>query len=286
MLDLVLLQSFVAVAETLSFTAAASALRTSQSTVSKHVRSLEVRARCTLLARDSREVELTDAGDAMLLFARQILTAHDTAMGYFTGRGSGSRIRIGVEPSQSISVLPAVLRDFRRGFPDVEVDLRAVEKRGDLVSQVRSGEVDFALVAHESAPHARILLRQRQVWVGAPGLELPAEDPVPIVLLQGIHPSTMWLFRALEEAGSAWRISCTAHDWHGVYAALRAGLGLVIMPERMIPDDLAEIRAAQLPELSESTFALIDNPRAPRDLVRELRASFRRVVDPVDHPLE
>ncbi|MCU1581400.1 MAG: LysR family transcriptional regulator, partial [Microbacteriaceae bacterium] len=75
MFDPTLLKTFVAVAETLSFTGAAQQLGLSQPTVSQHIRKLETSAGRNLVDRDTREVRLTDNGDAMLGFARTILAA-------------------------------------------------------------------------------------------------------------------------------------------------------------------------------------------------------------------
>src|SRR5450830_27189 len=76
------LRSFLAVAETLSFTRAAERLGLAQPTISQHVRKLETAAGRTLIARDTRDVRLTDNGDAMAGFARSILAAHDSAARY------------------------------------------------------------------------------------------------------------------------------------------------------------------------------------------------------------
>src|SRR5690606_2613133 len=93
--DPALLRTFVAVAETLSFTRAAELLGLSQPTVSQQIRKLEIAAGRTLVTRDTRAVALTDNGDAMLGFARSILAAHDQAAAYFTGTAMRGRIRFG-----------------------------------------------------------------------------------------------------------------------------------------------------------------------------------------------
>ncbi len=95
MFDPVLLKTFSTVAETLNFTRSAQLLGLSQPTVSQHIRKLEAAAGRALVARDTREVRLTDNGDAMLGFARSILAAHDRASSYFTGSAMRGRIRFG-----------------------------------------------------------------------------------------------------------------------------------------------------------------------------------------------
>ena len=72
MYDPTLLATFLVVAETRSFTRAAQRLGISQPTVSQQVGRLEKAAGRTLVARDTRDVRLTDNGDAMAGFARTI----------------------------------------------------------------------------------------------------------------------------------------------------------------------------------------------------------------------
>jgi DNA-binding transcriptional LysR family regulator len=90
--DPTLLRTFLAVADTRSFTNAAKRLGISQPTVSQQVRKLEQAAGRQLIARDTRDVRLTDNGDAMAGFARSILAAHAEASSYFSGSAMKGRL--------------------------------------------------------------------------------------------------------------------------------------------------------------------------------------------------
>jgi len=81
------LRTFLAVAQSLSFTQAAARLGLRQPTVSQQVRRLEEAVGRELFVRDTRSVALTADGDAMAGFARSILAAHEQAVAYFTGSG-------------------------------------------------------------------------------------------------------------------------------------------------------------------------------------------------------
>jgi len=83
MLEPVLLQTFLAVAETRSFTQAAERLGLRQSTVSQHIRKLELEAGRRLFVRDTHSVTMTADGEAMTEFARNILAANERAERYF-----------------------------------------------------------------------------------------------------------------------------------------------------------------------------------------------------------
>ena len=108
------LRTFLAVAESLSFTRAAARLEIGQPTVSQHVRKLESSVGRRLFVRDTRTVRLTADGDALAEFARTILSAHQRAETYFSGSGLSGRLRFGVADDLALTPLPRILRDFRR----------------------------------------------------------------------------------------------------------------------------------------------------------------------------
>ena len=102
------LRSFLAVAQTLSFTRAAAALGVRQPTVSVHVRKLEEAVGRSLFVRDTRMVALTADGEAMAGFARSILASYDEAAGYFSGSGltGPERLRAGTRPTDEVTPRP------------------------------------------------------------------------------------------------------------------------------------------------------------------------------------
>src|SRR6516225_5783621 len=109
-LDPHLLRSFLAVAQSLSFTQAAQRLGVRQPTVSQHVRKLEEAVGRPLFIRDTRSVALTADGEAMAGFARTILATHEQAAGYFSGSGLRGRLRFGVSDDLALTPLPRILR--------------------------------------------------------------------------------------------------------------------------------------------------------------------------------
>lgn len=114
------LRTFLAVAQTLSFTQAARRLGIRQSTVSQHVRRLEGAAGRQLFTRDTHRVDLTEDGEAMLGFARSILSAHERAAAFFAGTRLRGRLRFGASEDFVLTRLPEILESFRRDHPEVE----------------------------------------------------------------------------------------------------------------------------------------------------------------------
>ncbi|MGN6501927.1 MAG: LysR substrate-binding domain-containing protein [Pseudolysinimonas sp.] len=271
MFDPALLRTFVAVAETLSFTRAAELLQLSQPTVSQQVRKLETAANRILVSRDTRAVALTDNGEAMLGFARSILAAHDEAAAYFTGSAMRGRLRFGSADDLAQTQLPQILRDFRQLYPQINLEL-TVGQSAMLARRLRAGQLDLVFIKQEpDLPDGRVVRRERLVWVAHKSLQFDPQAPVPLIAYAAPSVTRDAAIRSLEDAGRTWRITCNVKETNGALAALRAGIGVAVLPQNLLPSDLVPVTSTfGLPMLGEIDFALLDNPRAAREPVEAL----------------
>ncbi|MDV8077156.1 LysR family transcriptional regulator [Rhodococcus sp. IEGM 1370] len=141
------LEYFVAVAEEANFTRAAARVHISQSGVSAQIRALERELGAELIDRSGGTATLTTAGQAALTHARATLAAADSvrqSVDDVAGLLRGS-VRIGMVTACTVPQLFDALARFRSTYPGVELALQ--EGNSDrLVSDVRSGELDLALV--------------------------------------------------------------------------------------------------------------------------------------------
>ncbi|MFD4792379.1 LysR substrate-binding domain-containing protein [Streptomyces anulatus] len=256
------LRTFLAVAQTLSFTQAARRLGIRQSTVSQHVRRLEGAAGRQLFARDTHRVDLTEDGEAMLGFARSILSAHERAATFFAGTRLRGRLRFGASEDFVLTRLPEILESFRRDHPEVELQL-TVELSGTLHRQLAAGRLDLVLAKRRTGDtHGELMWRDALDWIGAPHLRVDPERPVPLVVFPPPAITRARALEVLEEHGRAWRIACTSTSLSGLVAAARAGLGVMAHSRGMIPPGLAPVPArAGLPELGGVDFVLLHGTR-------------------------
>ncbi|MGW4918002.1 LysR substrate-binding domain-containing protein [Streptomyces albidoflavus] len=265
--DPALLRTFLAVAQTLSFTQAARRLGVRQSTVSQHVRRLEEQVGRALFLRDTHNVELTGDGAAMLGFARRILEVQEQAAAYFGGPRLRGRLRFGASEDFVLTRLPEILEAFRRDHPEVELEL-TVELSGTLHERLAAGKLDLVLAKRRPAdPPAPLVRRDRLVWIGADRLRLDPEDPVPLIVYPVPGISRARALDALERHGRPWRIACTSGSLNGLLAAARAGLGVMAHARGLIPPGLVRVpERAGLPELGEVEFVLAHaEPRPTTD---------------------
>jgi DNA-binding transcriptional LysR family regulator len=283
-LDPDLLRSFLAVAQSLSFTQAAQRLGLRQPTVSQHVRKLEEAVGRPLFIRDTRSVTLTADGEALAGFARTILAAHEQAAGYFSGSGLRGRLRFGVSDDLALTPLPRILRDFRQLYPRIDLEL-TVAQSGALHRSLESGHLDVAFVKHDVGDgRGRLVRRDRLVWAAVQGARLSVDRPMPLVVYQAPSLSRSRAVEALDRAGRPYRITCTVRGVNGILAAARAGLGVAIFARSLVPDDLVELPAsADLPELGEIDLVLLTNPRAATEPAEALTTAILS-SNPVKRP--
>jgi DNA-binding transcriptional LysR family regulator len=257
MLEPVLLQTFLTVAETWSFTQAAERLGLRQSTVSQHIRKLEQEAGRRLFVRDTHSVTVTADGEAMIEFARNILAANQRAERYFAGSQLRGRLRFGASEDFVASRLPEVLRQFVRTHPLVDLEL-TVGLSGDLNQKLGRGELD--LVCGKRRPgedHGRLIWRDRLVWVSGESAAFDPSAPTPLILYPPPSISRDIVLAALERDGRGWRIVCTIGSLSGLRAAALAGLGVTVVAASLIPPGLVEIGSGLgLPDLGVVEFVL------------------------------
>lgn len=275
MFDPVQLRTFLTVSETLNFTAAATRLNISQPTVSQHVARLERAANRRLVQRDTHEVTLTDNGQAMAGFARTILAAHDQAAAYFTGSAMSGRLRFGAADDLALTQLPRILREFRQLHPQVTVELTIAQSHV-LHRRLLAGHLDLVFIKQNAGEGAGALVRRdRLIWVGLPQAALSNADVVPLITYPNPSMSRDMATRALERAGRTWRVTCTTREINGMLAAVRAGLGITVLAQSLVPTDLVVMPASSgLPELGDVDMVLVANPTAPRDPVEALTAAI------------
>ena len=169
--ELTVLSAFLAVAEERSFTRAAKRLTVSTSALSHAIRGLEERIGVRLLARTTRSVAPTDAGEQLIARLRPALGDIQGALDQVSGLRDkpAGRVRLVVSPLAATMVLAPKLGQFARDYPEIVLDVTTTnEGRFDLVA----GRFDAGIHLGEFIERDMIALRvspdQRAAIVGAP----------------------------------------------------------------------------------------------------------------------
>jgi DNA-binding transcriptional LysR family regulator len=277
-MDLRALRAFVAVAEAESFTRAGQRLEVSQSAISQQIRSLEDSVGAQLFVRQARRAGLTQAGNVLLPYARQILSKVDEALAVvsdFEAMGRG-RIMIGAGATACHHVLPQILRVFSQRFAKIEVHVIS-GFTSETLRRTLDGTIDLGLVVlpvEENGVVATDLGRDEIVAIAPPNhrwAELERIRPKDFVgesLV--VYNRNSHTFRIVEryllEAGVFPTFGMEISDHEAVKKMVEAGLGVSVVANWTLNRELKD-------------GSLIARPLAPSGLFRSWGV-IRRANEP------
>jgi DNA-binding transcriptional LysR family regulator len=273
------LEYFVAVAERSNFTRAAEATHVAQSGLSQQIRDLERELGAVLFERTSRAVRLTPAGQVLLPLARRVLADVREAR-YEVGAVAGlerGRLALGATPGLSATRVPALLAEFHRRRPGIEITVGEDGPQGPLASLL-SGDVDlaFATLPADGAPPGVATLPvedEELALVVACGHPLAGRASVPIAALASeafldlaACPEIEQLVAAAcREAGFARHVALRVRHLDILFRLITLNLGVAILPEP----------AANAESESESREGLAVVRLEPPTLARRLVLAWR-----------
>jgi DNA-binding transcriptional LysR family regulator len=255
-LDIDLLRTFVTVVETRSFTRAAALLSRTQPAISLQIRRLETQLGSPLIDRTGRAVALTTEGAALLPQARRLLRLNDEIVATLGEGDLEGEVRFGAPEDIATLHLPGILGAFARNHPRIRLSVTC-DFTANLLDQMSRGMLDLALIKREPVgPElgARVW-KEPLVWV-AQDASLATETPLPLIVAPAPDIYRKRALAALQSANIAFRPAFTSPSLAGQLAALRAGLGVSVLPAAMIPRDLVAV-GEPLPPLPDSEIALV-----------------------------
>jgi DNA-binding transcriptional LysR family regulator len=293
MLNLNDLHAFLAVAESQSFSRAASRLHLTQPAVSKRVQALESALGARLFDRVGKQVYLTDAGRTLRPRAESLLRQAQDTQRLLQELGDQVSGSLGLVTSHHVGLhrLAPVLRAFTRRYPDVQLDIRFEDSEAahDLI---RRAESEIAVVTLNPAGAGELSVTQ--LWhdplcftvaedhplakAGHPlgYAELAASRPV----LPGLGTFTGRIVTdAFAAAGIELRPNLATNYLETIAMLVGIGLGWSVLPRSMIRAPLVEL-ATEVPPLSR-TLGFVTHPR--RTLSNAARA-FRDVLQTYADP--
>jgi len=292
--DVAALRSLVAGVDLGSFAKAADRVARSSSAVSAQIRKLEEQAGTPLFVKAGRGLALTDAGDAMLRYARRMIELNDEAAAAVRGVKLDGWVRVGLQEDFGEAILPDVLGRFARAHPKVKIEAR-VARNADLLDRLDANQLDLALVWGDPVSAALVsragidseaIAHVPMQWIGAVagggvgmmdgggdaggeggvrgegegGRDMRATDePLPLVVFD--RPCRFFgaATDALDRAGVPWRVAFTTPSLAGLWAAAAAGLGLTVRSHYGLPASVRVLDAAScgLPALPSLPLILL-----------------------------
>ncbi len=253
-MDTLLLEAFVKVAETGSFSLAAENLHLTQSAVSKRIALLEQQLNCKLFDRIARTVSMTEGGKELLPRARNILAELSLTrqvIADISGSVSG-RLRLAISHHIGLRRLPPVLKRYMALFPKVSVDATFMDSER-ACQEILHGARELAVITLSRDVNPRVVTAT--IWpdpmsfVAAPEHPLALAGKTTLADLQN-YPAVLpelntWTGAIVRELfrsrGLNLTTSMATNYLETVKAMVATGLGWSVLPNHMIDDELKTI---------------------------------------------
>jgi len=296
------LHQFVAVAELRSFRRAAERLHMAQPPLSQAIRRLERELGAALFTRTSRSVDLTEAGKAFLVEARNVLSNAETAVlaAQQAAQGRVGRVRIGFTAPWAYDVFLRAVAAFRRQYEGVTLTLREGTSSEQVPLLLEGGlDVGFLRLPHgHPVEGLRLLpLREDALCVvlppthrlaGSRKLSLSRLQRESFVLppLSGEHGREEFCLRSqigrlCAESGFAPRVAQEASRMETIVRLAGAGLGIALVPawtRRQWPSPAVYVRLDSRSTLARLTLAAAWSPQSQSPALEHFVEAIRRVA--------
>ena len=262
-MDTQLLEAFIAVADSGSFSIAAERIHVTQPAVSKRIALLEEQLNSRLFDRIARSVTLTEAGAALLPRANHILREiSDTtqAINDLSGDISG-RLRLAISHHIGLHRLPPMLKQFAQNYSDVTIDVDFMDSE-KAYEGILQGRFEVAVIT--LAPEAHPKIEAKSIWpdplvfMVSDDHPLLSKNATPInptldnlrnypAILPGLGTYTGRMTRALfEQHNVPLPPTMTTNYLETIKMMVSIGLGWSLLPESMLGNG---IRTVEIPNI-------------------------------------
>lgn len=244
-LDIDQLKTFLAIADSGSFTRAAEDVNKTQSAVSMQMKRLEEILGLSLFVRDGRGVRLSRDGDRLLEKARKFTNMNDEIVASFMQPQLAGNVRLGTPDDYADLFLPEVMARFARSHPRVTVDVECRPSAG-LRELVANGELDLAIITFfDRAPKENFVRRERLVWVTSQRHAAHNNDILPLATADCTCAWRELATTALEKAGRPYRIAYTSPNRLAIDAAVIQGLAVAAIADICVRPGMRILSAAE-----------------------------------------
>jgi DNA-binding transcriptional LysR family regulator len=273
-----LLRAFVTVVEFNSFTKAGDLLGRTQPAISLQINRLEGMLDETLLVRDGKNIKLSDAGETIYEYAKQILSLNDLAVSECTKNTVMGKVRLGIPSEFATILLPKIVGRFAKAYPNVTLEVNC-ELSKTLLSRSGKAAHDLILALQNNALEEsdNLVKTDNLVWVSGPDYNTQKSSPIPLIVAPEGCIYRQRATRVLNKIKEPWQIVYNIPDLTGIQYAIQEGLGVTVLAKSTVPENLKIIPNSQrYPDLGTVGINLLNVRKNTKNQAIDLLAEFLR----------
>jgi DNA-binding transcriptional LysR family regulator len=252
-MDLWQLNIFCKVIELKSFSRAAKAVHLSQPTISSHIKDLEDHLECRLIDRLSKEAVPTKAGELLYGYAKRMLALRDeteTALAEFKGKIRG-RLVIGGSTIPGTYLMPQLIGDFKKRYPDVIVSLRIGDTE-NIIEGILTGNLELGIVGAEAdtkkivqkkliEDELRLIVPENHRWAGEKRVALKRLINEPFIVRERGSGTLKSIYQSLSDQGHSLedlKVVAELGSTQAICQGIKTGAGVSILSTLAVAEDL------------------------------------------------
>lgn len=247
MTDLKRFEYVLALAECLNFSQAAAKLNISQSTLSQQIQKTEKEIGVALFDRTTSTLTLTQYGRLYIKGARKIIDTYSETLDSITDADMGvsGSVTMGIAPSRAPFLLPGVVKEFRKLYPEVNLNF-AENKTRDIIKDLSEGKIDFAYTVLSSQEQLKdfeivpvtdeevMLVCKKGEDIGGicddGSVDFKKLTDEKFIALQDSQMLTDYFYNLKNKSGSQVDISLCVSELSTAIAMVKEGLGIMLLP--------------------------------------------------------
>ena len=261
-MDLWQLNIFCKVIELKSFSRAGKAVHLSQPTISSHIKDLEDHLDCRLIDRLATESVPTKAGKLLYEYAKRMLALHDeteTAMAEFKGKIRG-RLVIGGSTIPGTYLMPQLIADFKKQYPDVIVSLK-IGDTDNIIDGILNENLELGIVGARAETkkivqkklikdEMRLIVPANHRWAGKKRVSLDRLINEPFIVRERGSGTLKSIAASLSSVGHSiddLKVVAEMGSTESVRQAIKHGAGISILSTLAVAE---EVKAGALSALA------------------------------------
>ncbi|MEG3765602.1 LysR family transcriptional regulator [Alteromonas sp. 14N.309.X.WAT.G.H12] len=273
------LRTFVSVIEQGGYAKAGDWLGRSQPAISLQIKKLEEQLGKKLFTKVGQRHMPSSDGNWLYPKAKELLALNDAIFHALDPVPLSGRLRLGIPNEFASTLLPGIVGEFSKRYPDVSLEVTSSLSR-DLLHASRRSQFDviLALVNPDEVAAGELVLEDDMVWVGDKTRPLKHE-PISLVLAPDGCMYRSRVIDQLKQQTRAWKISYTNADLSGLVAAIQQGLGITALARSSMPENLTVLKDSKLPSLGKVNICLFNqdtqHPVVSRTLAEFIKSKLQ-----------
>ncbi len=274
-----LLRAFVTIIDLRGYTRAGEQLGRTQPAISLQMKKLQDLLGVSLFAKEGG-AQLTERGELVAGYARQILALNDEMMLKLSSRESTGKLRLGIPNDYADHFLPKLMASFARNGADITFDV-VCDISHNLLEGLRKGQYDIVVAMTPDGPSEGAFMTWKEplAWVGAAEQASRPADAGKQLRIVCYPEGCLYrrnMLTALQRDGRNFEIVYTSPSLSGLEAAVGAGFGMTVLARRIIPAALRIVEpSSHLPRLADVVVGIYVGPDRKRSAVaRSFAALF------------